>query len=189
MNLHPIGNPNIANEIKTSAKTPIGKFRRDIVKFSREYIEQRSPELLELFDWCRALDTKQIDYLLELKNIYSVLQQSELPAIYQKLIHSEPLSKRDIETFRLLKDILVESHKLKYGDKKVIERIVTYEDVRNAIFSDHKIIEAEVIQNVGIRQSSIDSGCGEDKLRQDGIDKRDNKCPDEIQESEEHSKN
>jgi hypothetical protein len=134
-------NPNIASAPKTSARTPVGRFFRDLPKFSRDRVP---PELLDLYDWCKSLDTKQVDYLLELKNLSQVLKTSMIPPLIDKLSHGETLNKRELDTLRLLKDILEASHKLKYGDRKVIEKIVTIEDVRKAIFSDKKVIDAEV---------------------------------------------
>lgn len=144
-NPNPVGNPNIALAPKTSAKTPIGQLRRNIKLFNREYVEKFSPETLDLYDWLCANDIKKIDYLLELKNLYLVLQQAAFPQLLDKLTNREALSKKDIDTLRLLKEVLVDSHKLKYGDKKVIENIVTVADIRKQMMSDKKIIDAEVL--------------------------------------------
>ena len=151
-NPHPKGNPNVANITnKPSAQTPIGKLRRNIKLFNRDYVKQYSPEALELYDWLCSNDVKQIDYLLELKNLYSVMQQVQFPSILDKIQKNEPLGKRDIEALRLMKDVLAESHKLKYGDKKVIESVVTIEDIRNQMRSENivgrRIVDAEVLKD------------------------------------------
>lgn len=157
-------NPNIGKEIKPSAKTPAGKFFRDVSKFNRERVPG---ELLDLYDWCKSLDTKQVDYLLELKNMMGVLKANMITTIYNKLLAGEQLSRRDIDSLRLIKDVLVESHKLKYGDKKVIEKIVTMDDVREQIFTGKKIIKAEVVDDGPVSQDMDRSG------REQGTDTED----------------
>ena len=136
---------NIGKAPKSTAKTPIGKFKRDLIKFSRNKIESYSPELLPLYDWYNQMDKRQIDYLLELKNVYSVLQEAALPSLIDKIHHGEQLNKKDLDALKLIKEILVESHKLKYGDKHVVENIVTYKDVVKQLKSDKTIIDAEVL--------------------------------------------
>ncbi len=136
---------NIGKAIKTSAKTEIGKFRRDLnlPHFKRSLVPSN---MLDLYDWCKSLDTKQVNYLLELKNLSLVLKTAMLPAMIDKIARGEIPDKKEIDALRLLKDVLSESHKLKYGDRKVIEKIVTYDDVRKQIFSEKKIINAKVIE-------------------------------------------
>lgn len=146
-NPNPIGNPMLKFAPKTSAKTPIGQLRRNIKLFNREYVAQYSPECLDLYDWLCANDTRRIDYLLELKNLYAVLQTATFPQILDKITNREALSKKDLDALRLIKEVLVDSHKLKYGDKKVIENIVTVADIRRQMMSDKKIIDAEVLSN------------------------------------------
>lgn len=144
---NPTGNPNMAlvGKMSTPAKTPIGQLRRNIKLFNRDYVAQTAPEALELFDWLCANDIKKIDYLLELKNLYAVLQTATFPQLLDKITQREALSKKDIDSLRLIKEVLVDSHKLKYGDKKVIENVVTVADIRKQMMSDKKIIDAEVL--------------------------------------------
>ena len=123
----------------------IAKFKQDLSKFSRDRVSQYSPELLPLFDWFNKMDRNHIDYLLELKNVYSLIQNAMLPGLVDKLTHGESLNKKDLDALRLLKDILADSHKLKFGDKKVIEKVVTIDDIRRQMTSDKKIIDAKVI--------------------------------------------
>ena len=144
-NPNPVGNPMLKFAPKTSAKTPIGKLRRNIKLFNRDYVAKHSPEALELFDWLCANDVTKIDYLLELKNIYVVLQTATFPQLLDKITKQEPLSKQDIDSIRLIKEVLVDSHKLKYGDKKVIETVVTVADIRKQMMSKKTIIDAEVL--------------------------------------------
>ena len=80
------------------------------------------------------MNTREINYVLELANLYKVVQKAMLPTLVDKITHGENLNKTEIDALRLLKDTLVESHKLKYGEHKVIERIVTANDLRKQIF-------------------------------------------------------
>ena len=151
--MRPNPNPDIKNfgqkgGLATSSN-PISKFRRELGKFKREKVPY---ELLSLYDWYKGLDKREIDYLLEIKNMYKLLQDITLPRLIDKALHGEDLTKNDIQKFKLLTDMMEKSHKLKYGDKKVIEKVVTYDDVRRQMFSDKKIINAKVISDEPISQ-------------------------------------
>ncbi len=150
-NPHPVGNMNLADAPKPSATTEIGKYFRDLPKYSRNKIPY---ELLDLYDWCKGLSTKKVDYLLELKNMYQVLKGGILKRLLDKMESGKDMSQTEINQFRLAVDIMEKSHKLKYGDKKVIEKIVTYEDVRRQIFSDKKIIDVEDISKNADRRDN-----------------------------------
>lgn len=139
-------NMNIANEIKTGAKSNIGKFRRDLNFFSRDKIKEYDPRLLDLYDWFKSLNSKEINYLLEMKNIYTTLKSTALPAIMARLQNGEVPNKRELETMKLLVDTLDKSHKLKFGDKKVIEHAVTVADLRKQMSSDKRIVKARVMK-------------------------------------------
>lgn len=64
----------------------------------------------------------------------------------------EPLTKNDLKFMQLIKETLVEFHKMKYGEKKIVETTVSIEDVRKVIFSKEvttqkeikKVVDAEV---------------------------------------------
>ena len=151
--MRPNPNPDIKNfgqkgGLATSSN-PISKFRRELGKFKREKVPY---ELLSLYDWYKGLDKREIDYLLEIKNMYKLLQDITLPRLIDKALHGEDLTKNDIQKFKLLTDMMEKSHKLKYGDKKVIEKVVTMKDVRKAIFADKKVIDVKVINNGPVSQ-------------------------------------
>ncbi len=147
-NFNAKGNPNIGLAPKTSAKTEVGKFYRDLPKFSRDKVPN---ELIELFDFMKGLDTKKVNYLTEITNMYRVLQKAMIPALLDKLTHGETPTKRELDALRLLKDMMSESHKLKYGDKKVIENIVSVVDIRKHM--EKKIIDAEVVKSDDVSQN------------------------------------
>lgn len=144
-----VGNPNIRELIKTGPTTEIGKFKITLNALKDGKRSRIPPELMELYNWYKSLDRNEIDELIELKNMSFILKQVTMPAILQKLLNNEQLSKKELDAIRLWKETIVDLHKLKYGDKKVIESKITYEDVRKQIFSDKTIIDAEVIENAG----------------------------------------
>ena len=114
--------------------------RRDLTKVPEE--------LVELFEFYKEVrTTKGVDYLREIQNICRVMKQSMVKGLIKKLENGEIINKQELDIFKTLIDAAAKSHSLKYGDKKVIERIVTFEDIRNQIFSDKKLINAKVIEN------------------------------------------
>ena len=145
-------NMNLKNTPKITAKTPIGKFRRDLGKFTRERIPD---ELLDLYDWYKGMDTREINYVLELKNIYGVLKTNLLNSLYEKFSKGEQPTKAEVEQIKLVVDIMEKSHKLKYGDKKVIEHIVTAKDVRKQVFGNREIIDVKVDDNRGNQRTEL----------------------------------
>lgn len=154
------GNPNMQaiGKLPSPPKTEVGKFYRDLAKFSREKVPK---ELLSLFDFVNKLDTKKTNYLTEISNMYEVLKSSMLPTLYDKLVHGETPTKRELDALRLLKDMMAESHKLKYGDRKVIESVVSVADIRHHMMKKAKIIDAEVVSSGNVSQDLDRSGRSE----------------------------
>ena len=95
-----------------------------------------------------SMKTPELNELVELKNLYKVLKNNAAATIMDKMIAGEELNKRDIEILKLLKDTLVDTHKLKYGDKTTVEHKFSALDLRNAIFSNtgKKVINAKVLK-------------------------------------------
>ena len=184
-----VGNPNIRSLVKTGPTTELGKFRVSLNALKHGRKSQIPPEHIELFQWWKSLDKKEINELLELKNVSFLIKQLMLPAILQKIMSSEQLNKKELDTLRLWKETIVDLHKLKYGDKKVIEHQVTVADIRRQMMSDKKIIDAEVLSNEPVRQSDDNSGSGEDGTRQDGSNADDNESIEETpaQDDSEHN--
>ena len=182
-----VGNPNIRSIVKTGPTTELGKFRVSLNALKDGKRARIPPEAMEVFNWYKSLDKKELNEILELKNVSFILKQIMLSAILQKIMNNEQLNKKELDTLRLWKETIVDLHKLKYGDKKVIEHQVTVADIRRQMMSDKKIIDAEVLSNDPIRQSDDNSGSGEDGPGQDGSDTGDNKIIEEKQESSEHN--
>ena len=182
-----VGNPNIRSIIKTGPTTELGKFKVSLNALKDGKRSRIPAEAMEVFNFWKSLDKKQINELIELKNFSIILKEITIPAIIEKVTLNEQLTKKELDTLRLWKETIVDLHKLKYGDKKVIEHQVTVADIRRQMMSDKKIIDAEVLSNDPIRQSDDNSGSGEDGPGQDGSDTGDNKIIEEKQESSEHN--
>ncbi|KKL48616.1 hypothetical protein LCGC14_2323720 [marine sediment metagenome] len=177
-------NPNIGKEAhKGGPKTEVGKFMASIGAFKESKTNTRPvpKKLAKLYLWFQGKTTKNINFLLELQNLYEVLKYYQIETISKKILSHEELSKKDFDALKLLKDTLVESNKIKYGDKKIIENVVSVKDVRAAIFSENlstkKIVNAEVIEDEPVSQDLDRSGRGERTGLKDGKDKDDNKSP------------
>ena len=65
-----------------------------------------------------------------------------IPSLIKTLESGSMPTKQQLDGLRLIKDILAESHKLKYGDKKVIEHVVTQADLIKHM-KKQKIVEVE----------------------------------------------
>lgn len=165
------GNPNMKEigKLPSPPKTEIGKFYSNLPKFSREKVPA---ELLSLYDFVNKLDTKKTNYLTEITNMYEVLKSAMLPALYDKLVHGETPTKRELDALRLLKDMMAESHKLKYGDRKVIENVISVADIRTHMMKK-KIIEAEVVKVEPVSQD-LDRGRRSEGEKQNRADEDDN---------------
>ena len=183
-----VGNPNIRSIVKTGPTTELGKFRVSLNALKDGKRARIPPEAMEVFNWYKSLDRKKLNEILELKNVSFILKQIMLPAILQKIMNNEQLNKKELDTLRLWKETIVDLHKLKYGDKKVVEHQVSVIDIIKQMKSDKKMIDAEVLYDP-VRQSPDNSGSGEDGLGQDGSNARDTKSIEEMQENSEHNKN
>lgn len=146
-NLSPHPRPDISS---VAQKNPMQKFKRDLHKFSRKKVPHK---LLALYDWCvKHVPDGKFDQIVEVKNMYRVIQARVLPQQIEKAIQGEPLTKQEIDSFRLLKDFMVESHRLEHGDKKTVTHEISYQDIRKQIFSDKTIINAKVISDEPVSQ-------------------------------------
>lgn len=149
------GNPNIKeiSQFSTGPTTKIGKFRISLNNYKKSGGRNIPDEIKELFEWYLAMKQKDVDCLLELKNLYQVLKVHTSAEIFDKIITGENLSKGDREMLKLLKDTLVDTQKLEFGEKSIIEHKVTYKDVRDQIFSDRMIVDAKIIEEKKTEES------------------------------------
>lgn len=157
-NPNPVVNMDIKNTPKPGPLTTIGKFRASLNSYKAKGTTKIPEEIKELFEWALSMNTSELNELTELKNLYKVIKQNSAATIMDKMIAGEELNKRDIEILKLLKDTLVDTHKLKYGDKKTIEHKVTALDLRNAIFAptpNKKVIHAKVLKTGGDENDDV----------------------------------
>ena len=136
----------ISSAPKPGPLTPIGKLKASLNAYKGKV--EIPEEVRELFLFVKSFDTKELNELTELKNLYKLIKQNTAATILDKVTSGESLSKRDIESLKLLKDTLVETYKLKHGDKHVIEHRVTAVDIRNAVFAKKTVIDVEAIKEV-----------------------------------------
>ena len=145
MNLNPIPNMEIASAPKPGPLTPIGKLKSSLNAYKGKI--EVPEEVRELFLFVKSFNTKELNELTELKNLYKLIKQNAAASILDKVMVGEQLNKGDREMLKLLKDTLVETYKLKHGDKHVVEhRIVTAVDIRNAVFAKKTVIDVEAIK-------------------------------------------
>ena len=128
-----------------------GKSTSEMGRFIRTaQVTKNIPEEAQaLFNWYKGKTKKEIDYLKELTNIYEVLKGGILESMLKKMDQGILISRQELDQFRLITDILQKSHKLKYGDKKVVEHVVTIADIRRQMedSTGKKILSAKVIKD------------------------------------------
>ena len=149
------GNPNIANisrEKSTGPKTEIGKFLQAAGRYTGDEVNagnlKSKPipnDLKELYVFFKGKGMEGIDQLKKLRDLSLVLEQLAIPKLLERLIKGEVPDKRELETLRLLKETLVDSFKLEYGEKKTITHEVTVHDLRRQMMSDKTIIDAKLL--------------------------------------------
>ncbi len=165
------GNPDIGEIAKTKStgpKTEIGKWKASTVRGSKKNIvnakyDKTPPEVRELWAWFKEIKTKEIETLIELKNLYNVVKSGLYNKLMEKVVGGEDLTRKDLDHIKLVKDTLVDLHKLKYGDRKVIEHKVDIKDIRRAIFSSNPKKVIEVNADGKISQDMGGSGHGQDR--------------------------
>lgn len=87
-----------------------------------------------VYNWVRSYSSKQLQELMELENLFKLVKGTTDDIIYEKLVKNKgELNKKDLLHFKLLKEILVDLHKLKHGTKNVTMN-VGYNDIREMMF-------------------------------------------------------
>ena len=205
------GNPNIreASKLSTGPRTEIGKFRSSMnaVRGNRSNKFMDIPKRVrELYNFFKDKDTKQINQLMELKNLAQTFKALSIHSIIERLELGEVPNKREMDLLRLWKETLVDTHKLEFGDKRVIEHNVTVSDIRRQMMLknitseiDKKKYNAEAQQRFRekkkndeviegeFRQDSNNSGSGENAFGQRHGDGEDLEVPEDLQEDSQYS--
>ena len=147
-------NPNIgeiSKEKSTGAKSDVGKFLQRAGKWKGGHPNtpsyRKAPQdLIELFEFFKGRGMEGVEQLKKLKELTIVLETLSLPKLLERLEKGEVPDKRELETIRLLKDTLVDSHKIEFGDKKIIEHKVTVDDIRRQMMSNKIVFDAKIIE-------------------------------------------
>lgn len=97
--------------------------------------------------WLKAHTTKQLREIVELENIYWLVQDKVAVSLINKTIEGKPLTPADIEQMKFLKDCLETLHNLKFG-KKQVNVNTSFKDVRDLMGFDKtdEIIKNETIE-------------------------------------------
>ncbi len=133
----------MGNVTKTGPKTEAGKFRVSLNAWkggthnpTNEYVSRIPKEVQELYSWFKELTGEEREFLFEMKGMYGALKGNLINGKFpEKVISGEPLSKTELEQFKLLVDLLDRAHKMKYGEKKVNIH-ADLKDIRDAMFND-----------------------------------------------------
>ena len=138
----------LKDEEKPGPTTSVGKFRAALNAYKGNRHTKVPKEIRELYEFSLSKSTAELNELSEIKNLYKVLKSSATATMFEKFLSGEKPNKQDLELAKLLHTMMVDSHKLKYGDKKVIENVISVKDVRAAIYSEKpfykKIVDAKV---------------------------------------------
>jgi len=70
-----------------------------------------------IYKYINAIEGKSLKELLELENMYALLKGHLDNEVYRKVIDGKKLGKEDLAYFKLLKEVLIDLHRAKHGDK------------------------------------------------------------------------
>lgn len=136
----------------SDGRTEIGRFKASLNNLKKPGEPTKFPrkipkELLEIYYWAKGYSKKDLDSLLELKNIYEILKTHMVNGkLKEKIISGEPLSKSEVEEFKLVVEILEKTYKLKYGEMKTVHHVLTERDIVRQIVADKKLIDSKEIK-------------------------------------------
>jgi hypothetical protein len=89
--------------------------------------------LLLLYRWFHGMKSTEVKALMELKQIYKLVKSESFARMSEKISQGEQLSKKDLDFLKFMKDLLVDLHKLEFGEKHHVEHEVTIADIRNVV--------------------------------------------------------
>ena len=118
----------LLSQLISESKT---KETRALIKMlmkDRKFNEIKRYNLLVL--WLKSQTKKELKVLVELENLYSLLEPSVTTQILDKFIRNEPISKSDIEKAKFLRDTLATIQELKFG-KKHVQVNTSFKDIRD----------------------------------------------------------
>ena len=150
------GNPNLKDEKKVGPQTKIGKLRNSLhpIKYKNKSALKINPESMaaKAVGYDKSKESLQayhnfvsfvleqpIKSLNEIERLEGLLAMMEISfsKVLTRLEAGESLSDKDRKEFFLMKDTLVELHKIKYGEKKVNVNIDgDLKDIRDMMFEE-----------------------------------------------------
>ena len=146
-------NPNIKDYAHLGGpKTEIGKFLGAAARYKATPYPQNTrankipQDLKELYLFFKGRGMEGINQLNKLKEMTIIFEQMSIPLMLERWKNGEPPDKRELDLLRLWKETAVDTHKMEFGDKKVVEHRVTVDDIRKAIMSNEPIIEADFVE-------------------------------------------
>jgi len=158
------GNPNIKDYAHLGgAKTPMGKLKCSLnaIKYKHNAIQlgtkgasviskalgdpdnkyklagESLKEYYEITEWIKSKTVKELDSIYKLEKLISILELDVSLRALDKVKDGIPLDDADRRQMTLLKDALVEHHKLKYGEKKINVN-VSIKNLRGHLFDDNR---------------------------------------------------
>lgn len=151
-----VGNPNMKYLDGTGAKTETGKMMVEVgtraIKKSNGWTDasrvkklmkeagvdfsvmEKAIEQRNLFEiWLRGFNTKELNEIERIDSLIQILETDVSNRVMEKLTMGVPLEEEDMKLIRLLKDTLVDSHKMKFGERHV-NISADYKDIREMMF-------------------------------------------------------
>ncbi len=115
----------------------VGSLRKDYIHKPVAKLDD-SPDVYRrdlLYNFVHSLSRDDLKEILELENMFTLLKGTTDDLMYRKVLQNKELSPKDLAQFKLLKEILVELHRLKHGQKNVNVNI-GYKDVQDMMFRE-----------------------------------------------------
>ena len=91
-----------------------------------------------VYNWIFSLDKTKLKEIVELENMFVLLKGTTEDRIYGKLVTNKQIDKTDLAHLKLLKELLVDLNRLKYGDKKVNVN-VGYKEIQEIMFEKKNV--------------------------------------------------
>jgi len=90
-----------------------------------------------LVRWVQSRSGKEIREITELENLANMLKGDKEQRVWRKITENKPLNQDDLAYVKIVKETLVDLHKLKYGEKKVNVN-TSFKDIRELMWGDKR---------------------------------------------------
>ena len=84
-------------------------------------------------NWVRTRSTHELKELQELETLLRMLTRDENQPVFKKVANSQKLDALDMAYIRLIKELLTDIYRLKYGEKRVNVN-TNFEDIRSLMW-------------------------------------------------------